>query len=148
MSKKNKFRFDAKIYNSYFYYKLRFVRYSRYQKVFYKLVVVNRYNTIVAHLGFYNPFLLGFRISYRKALKPFFFAKVVAINKMQVIYWLKKGAYPTPVVSIILNQMGLFKTHSFSRYDKCQEFYVKKRNGLSFLNEFLCTKLFSFNNKY
>src|ERR1700733_9963017 len=136
MSKKPKFRFDTKIYNSHFYYKLRFVRYSRYQKVFYKLVVVNRYNTILAHLGFYNPFLIGFRISYRKISKSSFFAKVVAINKTQVIYWLNKGAFPTPGVTIILNQMGLFKTQSIPSYYKYYEFYLKKRDELTCLNNF------------
>jgi len=143
---KKKIRFNTRIYNSHFKYKLRFIRCSRYQQVFYKLVVVNRYNSILAHLGFYNPFSVNFRVSYSKLEKPLFFTKTVAIDKMQVIYWLQKGAFPTPIVSFMFYQMGLFKTQSNFPVDKHYAYYTAKHYEILKLGNFLNNQLFFFNN--
>lgn len=128
MIKRRNLKFNTRIYNSYFYYKLRLLRCRHYQRVFYKLVVVNRYNSILDHLGFYNPFAVNFHSSYYNISKPLFFAKVFGIDKLRVMSWIVKGAFATPIVSILLSQMGLFKIHSCFRTLKYQKAYFQNRN--------------------
>lgn len=122
-----KFRYDNKFLKSHFLFKMRFIRYRQYQRVFYKMVVVNRYNTVVAHLGFYSPFAVNLNVSYRSVNKPLFFSKIVGIDRLQVMYWLKRGAVPTPMVIIILKAMGLIKIESVSREQTILNKYVKNR---------------------
>jgi ribosomal protein S16 len=122
-----KFRYDNKLFKSHFLFKMRFVRYRQYQRVFYKMVVVNRYNTIVAHLGFYSPFAVNLNLSYRSVHKPLFFSKIVGIDRLQVMFWLKRGAVPTPMVMVILKAMGLIKLQSVSRDQTVLNKYIKNR---------------------
>lgn len=143
---KSSLRFNTKLYNSYFFYKIRLLRCKHYQRVFYRLVVVNRYNSIVDDLGFYNPFAVSFRLSYRNISKPMFFSKVVGINRPQVMFWLEKGAIVTPIVSIILLQMGLFKTHSKSLQKTVCSFYFKRRQYSLKFYDFFFRELFLLKN--
>lgn len=143
MSKKFRIRFDKNIDKSFFLYKIRFLRCSRFQKVFYKLVVVNRYNTVIRHLGFYNPFAVNFKMTYRKVSKPFFYSKLVAVDKIRVMLWLMKGAVPTPVVSLFFEQMGVFKKSSVVKTQKVVNLYLERRTKF-FSGEFFYQQFANF----
>jgi len=91
---------------------MRLQAYRRYQKPIYKIVVVNQNNRIVYTLGYYNPFKLNFRTTYRSIPKPIFTAKIISIDRHNTLLWLKNGVIPSLFLSSILNDMGLLKTQS------------------------------------
>ncbi len=107
-----KFKFQKRLFFAHSFHKLRIIPCWRYQKVFYKIVVVNRNNSILEVVGFINPFSVPLRLSYRDITKPFLFSKIIGVNRIRVMFWLSKGVLATPTVFVILNQMGLTKTQS------------------------------------
>lgn len=112
------FKFQRRLFFAHYFYKLRVLPCRRYQKVFYKIVVTNRNNSILEVLGFINPFAVPLRLSYRHQTQPTHFSKFVALNRSRVMFWLSKGALTTPTIFVILFQMGLTKTESFFLLDK------------------------------
>lgn len=107
-----KFKFQKKLFFAHYFYKLRIIPCRRFQKVFYKIVVVNSKNSILEVVGFINPFAVPLRLSYRDISKPLLFSKIIGVNRIRVMFWLSKGVLATPTVFVILNQMGLTKTQS------------------------------------
>jgi len=101
---------------------MRLQVYRRYQKPIYKIVVTNQNNRIVATLGYYNPFKLYFRSSYKTFFHSDFAAKVVALDRQLTLSWLRRGVVPTVSLSCLLYDMGLLKTHLSSKSFKFIQF--------------------------
>lgn len=114
----NNFKFQRRFFFAHYFYKLRILPCRRYQKVFYKIVVTTRNNSVLEVLGFINPFAVPLRLSYRNQTQPTHFSKFIALNRSRVMFWLSKGALTTPTTFVILYQMGLTKTESFFLLDK------------------------------
>jgi ribosomal protein S16 len=94
------------------FYHLRFKVYRRYQKPIFKIVVVKPNNRIVYTLGYFNPFKINFRESYRDVSQPLFTAKTVFIDREKTIAWLRMGLIPSIPLCYLLNDVGLLKTRS------------------------------------
>lgn len=94
------------------FYHLRFKVYRRYQKPIYKIVVVKPNNRIVYTLGYFNPFKINFRESYRDVSQPLFTAKLVSIDHEKTVAWLRMGLIPSIPLCYLLNDAGLLKTRS------------------------------------
>jgi ribosomal protein S16 len=110
-----KIKYNTNILNSYSSYSMRLEVLSRFQQPLYKIVVTNPNNRIVATLGYYNPFKLKFRTTYRNVQLPLFHGKVVAIDRINTIVWLRKGVVPSSIfLCFLLYDMGLLKTQSSS----------------------------------
>jgi ribosomal protein S16 len=101
---------------------MRLQVYRRYQKPIYKIVVTNQNNRIVSTLGYYNPFKLHFRSSYKTLFHSEFTAKVVAIDRQSTLSWLRRGVIPTASLSCLLYDMGLLKTHLSGKSFKVVQF--------------------------
>jgi ribosomal protein S16 len=108
----SKIKYNTKFLKSHTFYFMRLQVYRRYQKPIYKIVVVNQNNRIVHTLGYYNPFKINFRTSYRTISQSSFMGKVISIDRYTTMSWLRKGVIPSLFLSFILNDMGLLKTHS------------------------------------
>lgn len=91
-------------------YYMRLQPFRRYQRPIYKIVVVNKNNRIVYTLGYYNPFKINFRTTYRAKTKVDFVAKIISLDRRNTIAWLCLGVIPSTFLCYILNDMGLFKT--------------------------------------
>ena len=107
------------------FYFMRLQAYRRYQKPIYKIVVTNQNNRVISTLGYYNPFKIRFRSTYRTFLRPDFSAKVIAIDRQQTLFWLRRGIVPSVSLSCLLNDMGLLKTHLSERALRFEDFKSK-----------------------
>lgn len=112
----SKLKYNTRFLKCHTFYYMRLQAYRRYQKPIYKIVVVNQNNRIVYTLGYYNPFKLNFRTTYRSIPKPLFTAKVISLDRHNTLLWLKNGVIPSLFLSFILNDMGLLKTQSSSSF--------------------------------
>jgi ribosomal protein S16 len=115
-------KYNTRFLNSHTFYFMRLQPYRRYQKPIYKIVVTNQNNRIVSTLGYYNPFKIKFRISYKKLPQPLFAGKVIAIDRINTLLWLRKGVIPSIFLSFLLHDMGLLKTQSSSVSNELQIF--------------------------
>jgi ribosomal protein S16 len=112
---------------------MRLQAYRRYQKPIYKIVVTNQNNRIVSTLGYYNPFKIDFRSTYRTLFRADFSAKIVAIDRQRTLFWLRRGVVPTAPLSCLLHDMGLLKTHLSGRSFKFEQFKFKVNKCLPLL---------------
>lgn len=115
------------------FYFMRLQTYRRYQKPIYKIVVTNQNNRVISTLGYYNPFKISFRSTYRTFLRTGFSAKVIAIDRQRTLFWLRRGIVPSVSLSCLLNDMGLLKTHSSERSAKFDDFKFRVNKCLPFL---------------
>lgn len=113
-------KYNTRFLNSHTFYFMRLQPYRRYQKPIYKIVVTNQNNRIVSTLGYYNPFKIKFRITYKKLSQPLFAGKVIAIDRTDTLLWLRKGVIPSIFLSFLLRDMGLLKTQSSSVSNELQ----------------------------
>jgi ribosomal protein S16 len=112
------------------FYFLRLQAYRRYQKPIYKIVVTNQNNRIISTVGYYNPFKISFRSTYRTLLRADFSAKVIAIDRQQILFWLRRGIIPSVTLSCLLNDMGLLKTHLSQQSFKFKDFKSRINKSL------------------
>jgi ribosomal protein S16 len=108
---------------------MRLQTYRRYQKPIYKIVVTNQNNRIVATLGYYNPFKIKFKTTYKNFPPILFVGKVIAIDRASTLLWLRKGVVPSIFLSFLLHDMGLLKTQS-SSFDSDFRFFKFRMNKL------------------
>jgi ribosomal protein S16 len=101
---------------------MRLQVYRRYQRPIYKIVVANQNNRVVSTIGYYNPFKLSFRSSYKTLFNADFTAKIVAIDRQLTLSWLRRGVVPTASLSCLLHDMGLLKTHLSGKSFKFTQF--------------------------
>lgn len=126
MYKLNNIPRTSKFANSRAIYKIRLQAYRRYQKPLYKIVVTNSNNRIVSTLGYYNPFKIKFRQTYKDLQHSNFSAKVVAINRLHTLSWLRYGVIPSSAfLYFLLDDMGLLKTQSSLSFSKFSNFNTK-----------------------
>jgi len=120
-------------------YKIRLQVYRRYQKPLYKIVITNSNNRIVSTLGYYNPFKIKFRQTYKDLQHSNFTAKVVAINRLNTISWLRQGVVPSSAfLYFLLDDMGLLKTQSSVAFHRFVNFNARAhRLSTFFLDELL-----------
>jgi len=116
---------------------MRLQPYRRYQKPIYKIVVTNQNNRIVSTLGYYNPFKIRFRITYKKLPQPLFAGKVIAIDRTNTLLWLRKGVIPSIFLSFLLHDMGLLKTQSSSISNELQIFKKQISKILPILMDYM-----------
>ena len=87
-----------RIFVKYYSYHIRLLRQGRKKNAFFKIVVVNSKNRIVANLGYYIPH------SSKK-----FRVKSIGINRSLSILWLLKQAIPSFFVFFLFEIIGLIK---------------------------------------
>jgi len=126
-------KYNTRFLTPHTFYFMRLQAYRRYQKPIYKIVVTNQTNRIIATLGYYNPFKISFRSTYRTLLRPNFSAKVIAIDRRQTLFWLRRGIVPSVPLSCLLNDMGLLKTHLSERSFKFENFKFRINKYLPIL---------------
>lgn len=113
-----KYKYNTHFLDAYCLYSIRLQVYRRYQKPIYKIVVTNPNNRIVKTLGYYNPFKIKFRKTYKSLPQPIFFGKVIALDRLNTLIWLRKGVIPSsPFLFYLLYDMGLLKTQLSSSVD-------------------------------
>jgi ribosomal protein S16 len=139
MSKSTNISCNFKFVKSRSIYKIRLQAYRRYQKPLYKIVITNSNNRIVATLGYYNPFKIKFRQTYKNLQHSNFTAKVVAINRLNTISWLRQGVVPSSAfLYFLLDDMGLLKTQSSVVFHKFVNFNTRAhRLSTFFVDELL-----------
>ncbi len=123
------FRYQQRLFFAHYFYKLRILPCRRYQKIFYKIAIVKRNNSVIEVVGFVNPFLVLFRLSYKNIQQPLMFSKTIGIDRFRVMFWLSKGVISTPSVFFLLHQMGLTKTQSLSIKNSSRilsKFFIKR----------------------
>ena len=114
----SKYKYNTNFLDSYCLYSMRLQVYRRYQKPIYKIVITNSNNRIVKTLGYYNPFKIKFRTTYKSLPQPMFFGKVIALDRLNTLIWLRKGVIiSSPFLCFLLYDMGLIKTQSSSSID-------------------------------
>lgn len=122
-----KYKYNTNFLDAYCLYSMRLQVYRRYQRPIYKIVVTNPNNRIVKTLGYYNPFKIKFRKTYKSLPQPMFFGKVIALDRLNTIIWLRKGVIPSsPFLYYLLYDMGLLKTQSSLSVDS-KFFIFQKR---------------------
>lgn len=120
-------KYNTKFFDAYCLYSMRLQTYRRYQKPIYKIVIVNHNNRIVKTLGYYNPFKIKFRATYKELPFPLFAGKVIALDRFSTLSWLRKGVVPSSIfLCFLLHDMGLIKTQSSSLDLK---FLIFKKSG-------------------
>lgn len=127
-------KYNSKFLKSHTFYRMRLQVFRRYNKPIYKIVVVNSRNRIVYTLGYYNPFKINFRSTYKILSKADFTAKIISIDRKNTIIWLNHGVIPSLFLSYILNDMGLLKTHLSFDSDSS---HVSFQNFRSEIHQFL-----------
>lgn len=130
-----KYKYNTHFLDAYCLYTIRLQVYRRYQKPIYKIVVTNPNNRIVKTLGYYNPFKIKFRKTYKSLPQPIFFGKVIALDRLNTLIWLRKGVIPSsPFLFYLLYDMGLLKTQLSSSVDlNFLEFRKRSRKLLPIL---------------
>lgn len=93
-------------YNS---FRIRFQPVIRYRRPYYRIVVTNLRNSLLACLGFYNPHILNFKQSYKRAEFVSLQGKMLVLDSEQTKYWLKIGAIPQPFLVLWFYRIGLIK---------------------------------------
>lgn len=132
---------NSKFVKSRSIYKIRLQVYRRYQKPLYKIVVTNPNNRIVSTLGYYNPFKIKFRQTYKDLQHSNFTAKVVAINRVNTLFWLRYGIVPSSTfLYFLLHDMGLLKTQSSSTSPN----FVNFNNRMYRFSPFLIEELLNY----
>lgn len=131
-------KYNTRFLTPHTFYFMRLQVYRRYQRPIYKIVVTNQNNRIVSTLGYYNPFKLSFRSSYKTLFHSDFTAKVVAIDRQLTLSWLRRGVLPTASLSCLLYDMGLLKTHLSGKSSKFAQFKVQVNKCLPIMLGELC----------
>jgi ribosomal protein S16 len=126
-------RYNTRFLTQHTFYFLRLQAYRRYQRPIYKIVVTNQNNRIVSTLGYYNPFKINFRSSYRTLFRSDLVAKIIALDRQATLFWLRRGVVPTAPLSCLLHDMGLLKTHSSKRSAKFEHFKFRINKCLPLL---------------
>lgn len=121
------------------FYHLRFKVYRRYQKPIYKIVVVKPNNRIVYTLGYFNPFKINFRESYRDVSQPLFTAKTIFVDREKTVAWLRAGLIPSVPLCYLLNDVGLLKTRSSNPSKIADEFESFRSDACKLLLTFVDT---------
>jgi ribosomal protein S16 len=93
-------------YNS---FRIRFQPVIRYRKPYYRIVVTNFRNSLLACLGFYNPHIIQFKQSYKKAEFDSLQGKMLVLDSQQTKHWLRLGAIPQPFLVLWFYRIGLIK---------------------------------------
>lgn len=126
-------KYSTRFLTPHTFYFMRLQAYRRYQKPIYKIVVTNQNNRIISTLGYYNPFKISFRSTYRTLLRSGFSAKVIAIDRQRTLFWLRRGIVPSVPLSCLLNDMGLLKTHLSARSVTFEDFKFRINKYLPIL---------------
>jgi ribosomal protein S16 len=87
-----------RIFVKYYSYHIRLLRQGKKKKIFFKIVVVNSKNRIVANLGYIMP-----HGSVNSKIKP------IGINRIATILWLLKHAVPSYFIFFLFENIGLIK---------------------------------------
>lgn len=82
----------------YYSYHIRLLRQGRKKNAFFKIVVVNSKNRIIANLGYFIPH------SSKK-----YKVKLIGINRNLSILWLLKHAIPSFFIFFLFESIGLIK---------------------------------------
>lgn len=93
-------------YNS---FRIRFQPVIRYRRPYYRIVVTNFRNSLLACLGFYNPHIIQFKQSYKREEFDSLQGKMLVLDSQQTKYWLKLGAIPQPFLVLWFYRIGLIK---------------------------------------
>lgn len=126
-------KYNTRFLTPHTFYFMRLQAYRRYQRPIYKIVVTNHNNRIVSTLGYYNPFKISFRSSYRTLFRADFTAKVVAVDRRLTLSWLRRGVVPTVPLFCLLHDMGLLKTHLSGQSFKLAHFKFRVNKCLPLL---------------
>ncbi len=139
--KVNNISYNSKFIKSRAIYKIRLQVYRRYQKPLYKIVVTNPKNRIVSTLGYYNPFKIKLRQTYKDLQYSNLTAKIVAINRVNTLAWLRHGVIPSSTfLYFLLYDMGLLKTQSSLKSSK----FVNFNNRMYRFSPFLIDELLNY----
>ena len=87
-----------RLFVKYYKYQIRLFRQGRKTKSFFKIVVVNSNNRIIASLGYFMP-----HASKSSEIKP------IGINKSLTIFWILKNAKPSYFIFFLFENLGLVK---------------------------------------
>jgi hypothetical protein len=68
---------------------------------------------------------------------------MICIDRRRVVYWLLRHATVSPIISLIISPMGLFKTLSEFPEDQAKTPFFKKRSNFSGISDCLTNELFS-----
>ncbi len=82
----------------YYSYRIRLFQQGRKKNIFFKIVVVNSKNRIIANLGYIVP-----HANSKSKIKP------IGLNRNRCIFWLLKHAVPSYFVFFIFENVGLIK---------------------------------------